>query len=156
MKKTLFGLLIMIFLLGASGCGRGEGGAAGYGAGGGQSLRQGSTSPLHSSIAQDPTYQKLLGLNILLYPPPVDDPKFEPFGSASWDLDTKAYIESVKAKFTGQKGDLAVYEPKVDGLADDPLVKQIQDTVYEGKPVQVGWVYGSNDSLDYLEYNGGP
>jgi hypothetical protein len=156
MKKTLFGLLIVILLLSIAGCGRGEGGGAGYGAGGGQSLRQGSTSPLHSPIAQDATYQKLLGLNILLYPPPVDDPKFEPFGAAHWDLDAKAYVEMVKSKFSGEKGKKAVYEPVVDGLADDPLIKQIQDTIYEGKPIQVGWVYGDNDALDYLEYNAGP
>jgi hypothetical protein len=51
-------------------------------------------------------------------------------------------------------GDSAVYEPQVEALQGDPLIQQIQETIYGGEPVQVGWIYGNNDSLDYLEYNG--
>jgi Domain of unknown function (DUF4867) len=156
MKKTLMFLLVLAMLVSLAACSRGEGGAAGFGAGGGQSLREGSTAPLHSSIAQDQTYQKLLGLNILLYPPPVDDPKFEPFGTAHWDLDATAFAQAMKSAFKGQMDTTAVYEPQVDALKDDPLVAQIQEKTYNGEPVQVGWIYGKNPSLDYLEYNGKP
>ncbi len=156
MKKLLFSLLVLTMLVSLAACSRGEGGAAGFGAGAGQSLREGSTAPLHSSIAQDQTYQKLLGLNILLYPPPVDDPKFDAFGKANWELDATAFAQAAKAAFAGQMGESAVYEPQVDALKDDPLVAQIQEQVYNGEPVQVGWVYGNNPRLDTLEYNGKP
>ena len=156
MKKLLFILLVLILLVSLPACSRGEGGAAGFGAGGGQSLREGSTAPLHSSIAQDQTYQQLLGLNILLYPPPIDDPKFESFGAAHWDLDATAFAQAMKGAFSGQMGADAVYEPQVEALKDDPLVAQVQEQIYNGEPVQVGWVYGNNSSLDYLEYNGQP
>jgi hypothetical protein len=153
MKKSLI-YLVLAALIGLTACSRGEGGAAGYGAGGGQSLRQGSTSPYHSPIAQDQTYQKLLGLNILLYPPPIDDPKFEPLGVAHWELDASGFTQAMKDSFQGQMGDQAVYEPKVDALQNQPLVAQIQDTIYGGAPVQVGWIYGDNANLDLVEYNG--
>lgn len=156
MKKKLMVLSALAMLVSLAACGRGEGGAAGFGAGGGQSLREGSTAPLHSSIAQDQTYQKLLGLNILLYPPPVDDPKFEPFGTVYWDLDAAAFTQAMKGAFKGQMGATAVYEPQVDALKDDPLVAQIREKIYNGQEVQVGWIYGKNPSLDYLEYNGKP
>ena len=154
MKQAIYVLLVLAVMVGLPACGRGEGGAAGYGAGGGQSLREGSTSPLHSSIAQDETYQKVLGLNILLYPPPVDDPKFKSFGTPYWDLDATGFVKSMKDNFKGQMSDQAVYEPKVDALQNDPLIAQIQEKIYGGKPVQVGWVYGNNAKLDFLEYNG--
>ena len=156
MKKMLMILLVLAMLAALTACSRGEGGAAGYGAGAGQSLRQGSTAPLHSSIAQDQTYQKLLGMNILLYPPPVDDPKFEPFGTAHWDLDPTTFTQAMKSAFKGQMDTTAVYEPQVEALKNDPLVAQIQEKVYNGQPVQVGWIYGKNPGLDYLEYNGKP
>lgn len=156
MKKTLQAVVILLALGALSACNRGEGGQEGYGAGGGQSLRKGSTSPLHSAIAQDETYQKVLGLNIILYPPPVDDPKFDPYGKAHWDIDAKDFTAAVKKAFTGKMGDQAVYEPKVDALQNLPLVAQIKDAVYGGKAVQVGWVYGNNANLDYMEFNGAP
>ena len=156
MKKMLMVLLTLAMMTSLAACSRGEGGAAGFGAGAGQSLREGSTAPLHSSIAQDQTYQKLLGMNILLYPPPIDDPKFEPFGTAHWDLDATAFAQAMKSAFTGQMDTTAVYEPQVDAIKDDPLVAQIQEKIYNGEPVQVGWTYGKNPSLDYLEYNGKP
>lgn len=154
MKKVIYLVIVIALLAALPACGRGEGGAAGYGAGGGQSLREGSTSPLHSSIAQDETYQKLLGLNILLYPPPVDDPKFELYGSPNWDLDATGFVKLMKDNFKGQMGDQAVYEPKVDALQNDPLIAQIQEKVFGGKPVQVGWIYGNNAKLDFMETNG--
>ncbi len=154
MKKTWIVLLILVAVVALAGCSRGEGGAAGYGAGGGQSLREGSTSPLHSPIAQDQTYQKVLGLNILLYPPPVDDPKFEPYGAAYWEIDPTEFVQAMRDAFSGEMGGTPVYEPVVDALQDHPLVAQISETIYGGEPVQVGWVYGNNNSFDYLEYNG--
>lgn len=154
MKKTLFILMVLASMVILAGCSRGEGGAAGYGAGGGQSLREGSTSPLHSPIAQDQTYQAVLGLNILLYPPPVDDPKFEPFGAAYWELDPAEFVQAMRDAFSGEMGDQAVYEPEVEALADHSLLDQISETIYGGEPVQAGWIYGNNASLDYLEYNG--
>lgn len=157
MKKTLASLVFLFVLGTLAACGGGsKGPEVSYGAGGGQSLRTGSTSPLHSAIAQDATYQKLLGLNIILYPPPVDDPKFDPYGKAHWDIDAKDFTAAVKTAFTGTMGAEAVYEPKVDALQNLPLVSQIQQTIFGGKAVQVGWVYGDNANLDDMELNGAP
>jgi hypothetical protein len=156
MIKTLSKLFILIVVLASAGCSRGEGGAAGYGAGGGQSLREGSTSPLHSAIAQDQTYQRFLGLNILDYPPPVDDAKFDPYGEARWELDATDFVQTMKGAFTGIMELQAVYEPEVQALEGLALIDQVRETVYGGQPVQVGWVYGNNGNLDFVEYNGVP
>jgi hypothetical protein len=154
MKRIAVVLVVLACLLTLSACDRGEGGAAGYGAGGGQSLREGSTSPLHSDIAQDQTYQQLLGMNIILYPPPIDDPKFEAYGTAHWELDATAFTEAAKAAFSGQMGEAVVYEPKVDALQGHEFVGQISQAIYGGAPVQVGWAYGKNANLDFMETNG--
>lgn len=151
MRKIVhFLILILSLVVVVSACG----GSEGLGAGGGQSLREGSTSPYHSDIAQDETYQTLLGLNILLYPAPVDDPKFDSYGKLHWDVDPTGFVSAMQENFDGTMSETAVYEPVVEELQDHPFVKEIQDLVYGGEPVQVGWVYGLNDSLDQLEYNG--
>lgn len=160
MKRSTMLLILVLLLalaiaLSLSACSRTPtAGESRYGAGGGQSLRKGSTAPYHSPIAQNQTYQKLLGLNILLYPAPVDDPKFQPYGRARWDFDTTAFVDALKAAFQGQMGTQAVYEPAVSSLQDQPLVSEIQKSIYGDQPVQVGWTYGKNDTLDLMEYNG--
>jgi len=149
MKRIL--LLISLITMGVLvACGRGE---EGYGAGGGQSLREGSTAPYHSPIAQDETYQTVLGLNILLYPAPVDEESFDAFGSPYWELDPSEFTQTMLDAFDGELGDEAVYEPVVDELQDDPFITQIQDIIYEGEPIQVGWVYGNNSDLDIMYQN---
>jgi hypothetical protein len=155
MKKTPLILLTLITLVVLTACGGREEGETRYGAGGGQSLREGSTAPYHSDIAQDQTYQTVLGLNILLYPPPVDDPKFEALGKAHIeDLIPVDFVAHMREAFAGEMGDEPVYEPVVEALQDDPLIADIQSTIYGGDPVQVGWVYGNNDTFETLEYNG--
>lgn len=150
-KIVLFSILILALVI-ISACG----GSEGLGAGGGQSLREGSTSPYHSDIAQNETYQTLLGLNILLYPAPVDDPKIDQYGKLHWDVDPTDFVNTMQESFTGTMSETAVYEPVVEALQDHPFVSEIQELVYDGKPVQVGWVYGLNDSFEQLELNGVP
>jgi hypothetical protein len=111
---------------------------------------------LHSPIAQDHTYQALLGLNIILYPPPVDDPKFDPYGKGHWDIDAKDFAAAVTKAFTGTMGTDVAYQPKVDALQNLPLVAQIQQSIYAGKSVQVGWMYGNNANMDFMELNNAP
>ena len=107
MKRTL--LLISLITIGLLvACGRGE---EGYGAGGGQSLREGSTAPYHSPIAQDETYQTVLGLNILLYPAPVDEASFDAYGAPYWELDASEFTQAMVDSFDGELSDDAVYEP---------------------------------------------
>jgi hypothetical protein len=152
MKKTVFSIVLVILSVAVlTACG---GRQEGLGAGGGQSLREGSTSPYHSDIAQDETYQTILGLNILLYPAPIDDPKFEDYGELHWEIDPTDFVAAMEENFTGEKTEQAVYEPVVDALQDHPFVSQIQELVYDGEPVQVGWIYGLNGSFDALEFNG--
>lgn len=148
-------LLTAIVLVGMLvACGRGGGtGEPEYGAGGGQSLREGSTSPYHSDIAQDETFQTVLGLNILLYPAPVDDPAFEKYGTLHWEMDPTEFVDAMAASFTGEMGEVPVYEPVVPALQDHPLVSEIQEAAFDGEPVQVGWIYGKNGTLDFLEFN---
>jgi len=146
MKRTLVSIsLIMIIALVA--CGGDE---EGLGAGGGQSLREGSTAPYHSPIAQDETYQTVLGLNILLYPAPVDEDSFNAFGSPHWELDPSEFSQTMLDAFDGEMGEASVYEPVVETLQDDPFIAQIQDVIYDGEPVQVGWIYGNNGDLELM------
>lgn len=151
-KAALFILVVMLVGL-LTACGRGGNGEPEYGAGGGQSLREGSTSPYHSNIAQDETYQTLLGLNILLYPAPVDDPKFETFGALHWEMDPTEFVAAMEENFSGQMGESPVYEPVVAQLQDHPFVAEVQEAVFGGEPVQVGWIYGRNGTMDFLEFN---
>lgn len=153
MKRASILFITGILVATLAACGRGEGGAAGYGAGGGKSLREGSTAPYHSDIAQDETYQTLLGLNILLYPGPVDDAKFEPFGKPHWDLVPSDFVATMRDIFDKEMGEQAVYEPIVEPLQGHPLIAKIQGAIYDGEPIQVGWIYGNNDSLGFLEYD---
>lgn len=149
-RIAIYILIILAFVL-ITACG---GNSEGLGAGGGQSLREGSTSPYHSNIAQDETYQTILGLNILLYPAPVDDPKIDSYGELHWDLDPTDFVTAMQDNFNSTMTEDAVYEPVVEALQDHPFVTQIQELIYDGEPVQVGWVYGLNDSFEMLEYNG--
>lgn len=153
MKKAALILLVVILASLLVACGRGGDGETEYGAGGGQSLREGSTSPYHSDVAQDETYQTVLGLNILLYPAPVDDPKFAEYGAVHWDLDPTDFVETMESSFSGQMTETPVYEPVVAELQDHPFVAEVQDLVFGGAPVQAGWIYGQNGALDFLEFN---
>ena len=149
MKRIL--LLISLLMIGALvACGGGE---EGLGAGGGQSLREGSTAPYHSPIAQDETYQTVLGLNILLYPAPVDEESFDAFGSPHWEMDPSEFTQKMLDEFDGELDEVAVYEPVVEALQNDPFIAQIQDDIYDGDPVQVGWVYGNNSDLEIMYQN---
>lgn len=146
MKRTL-ALLSLITLIALVACGGGE---EGLGAGGGQSLREGSTAPYHSPIAQDETYQTILGLNILLYPAPVDEDSFTAYGSPHWELDPSEFTQAMLDAFDGQMGEESVYEPVVDALQDEPFVAQVQEAIYGGEPVRVGWFYGNNGDLELM------
>jgi hypothetical protein len=149
MKRTLT-LVSLIAILALVAC---NGGGEGLGAGGGQSLREGSTAPYHSPIAQDETYQTVLGLNILLYPAPIDEDSFAAFGTTHWELDSSQFTQAMLDAFDGQMGEEAVYEPVVDSLQDDPFVAQVQDVIYGGEPVQVGWIYGNNSNLELMYHS---
>jgi hypothetical protein len=116
-------------------------------------LREGSTAPYHSPIAQDETYQTILGLNILLYPAPIDEDSFAAFGTTHWDLDSSEFTQAMLDAFDGQMGEESVYEPVVESLQDDPLVTQVQDVIYGGEPVQVGWIYGNNSGLELMYHS---
>lgn len=146
MKRRLV-LISLIMVVALVACGGDE---EGLGAGGGQSLREGSTAPYHSPIAQDETYQTVLGLNILLYPAPVDEKSFEEFGSPHWELDPSEFTQAMADAFDGEMGEESVYEPAVDALQNDPFVAQVQDTIFGGGPVQVGWVYGNTGDLELM------
>ena len=146
MKRTLISIsLIMAIALVAC-----RGDEEGLGAGGGQSLREGSTAPYHSPIAQDETYQTVLGLNILLYPAPVDEETFDAFGSPHWELDPSDFTQTLLAAFDGEMSEESVYEPVVEALQDDPFIAQIQEVIYGGEPVQVGWIYGNTGDLELM------
>ncbi|MGD2078630.1 MAG: DUF4867 family protein [Chloroflexota bacterium] len=146
MKRTL-ALLSLITIIALTACGGGE---EGLGAGGGQSLREGSTALYHSPIAQDETYQTILGLNILLYPAPVDEESFTTYGAPHWELDPSEFTQTMLDAFNGEMSEESNYEPVVESLQDDPFIAQIQEAVYDGEPVQVGWVYGNTGDLEIM------
>jgi len=146
MKQSL-ALLYLITIIALVACG---GGDEGLGAGGGQSLREGSTALYHSPIAQDETYQTVLGLNILLYPAPVDEESFTAYGSPHWELDPSEFTQAMRDAFDGEMSEASVYEPVVESLQDEPFIAQIQEVLYDGEPVQVGWIYGNTGDLELM------
>jgi hypothetical protein len=92
----------------------------------------------------------VLGLNILLYPAPVDEETFAEYGSPHWELDPSEFTEAALEAFDGEMGEESVYEPVVETLQDEPFIAQVQDAIYDGEPVQVGWVYGNTGDLELL------
>jgi hypothetical protein len=92
----------------------------------------------------------VLGLNILLYPAPVDEDSFTAFGAPHWELDPSAFTEAMRDGFSGLMSEESVYEPIVESLQDDPFVAQVQDVIYGGDPVQVGWIFGNNGDLELM------
>jgi len=85
---------------------------------------------------------------------PVEDPSFCHFGK----LHSGAPVDLVSAyaREHAVPGDDVVYEASIAGLeADVALMGWLTWQVYGGMPIQLGWCYGRNQSLDCLEYHKG-
>ena len=85
---------------------------------------------------------------------PVEDASFCHFGRLHTNVPVD--LVSAYAREHALPGDGVVYEASVEGLeADVSLMGWLTWHVYGGMPLQLGWCYGRNQSLDCLEYHKG-
>lgn len=90
------------------------------------------------------------GLEIL----PVTDPAFARYGRVIAGLDASREVQYFRENL--RIGNEVVYEASVPGLeAAGALLGQLRERHYGEMPVQLGWCYGHNWSLDGLEYHKG-
>ena len=90
------------------------------------------------------------GMKIL----PISDPAFNHYGrvieSLNADQEIRYFLENV------QIGPDVIYEAEVPGLeAAGGLLEALTENHYGEMPVQLGWCYGHNLSMDGLEYHKG-
>jgi len=85
---------------------------------------------------------------------PVSDPSFARYGRMLGDLDAGEIIARARAILPASEG--VVYEPSVAALeAPCAFSTAVQQAIFGGLPVQVGWCYGRNLRLGALEYHKG-
>jgi hypothetical protein len=90
------------------------------------------------------------GLEIL----PISDPVYNRYGRILTGLDAEAEIRYSRSKASIGEG--VVYEAAVPGLEQaGGLLATLTEKHYGEMPVQLGWCYGRNLSLDGLEYHKG-
>ncbi|MEN6480051.1 MAG: DUF4867 family protein [Anaerolineales bacterium] len=102
------------------------------------------TSLFHQLRAANPS------LNLL----PVGDPAFKRYGRLLTAYDPTEMM--ARASLILPRAEGVAYEPSVRALEAPSLFNEaMQCEVFGGMPIQVGWCYGHNVSLDALEYHRG-
>ncbi len=153
MNKLTWFEAALLAILALAGC-SGRGGTSGPLATAGPtspSLVQGQTAPYHSKIAQSEVFQKVVGLNFSVYPAPVDEKAFDSYGIRHDELDATAFIQFVQDGFAKQQVEELTFTPSIETLEKHPFATEVAK-LFDGKPIQIGLVYGRNSSIDFLEY----
>lgn len=78
------------------------------------------------------------------------DNKFKNYGRIIYDLDCSKLIE--KAENITQV-DTVEYVPSVYDLEDGYSMEILQNSLFDGIPIQIGYCYGNNHKLNALEYH---
>ena len=81
----------------------------------------------------------------------VYDPEFRPYGKVLEGYDTAPIVEAL-ANHTPLP-EAVEYVPSEPALESLPVKEQMQDHVFGGMPVQLGWCNGHNTKLNCLEYH---
>ena len=81
----------------------------------------------------------------------VYDPEFRPYGQVLEGYDTAPIVEALANHTPLPEG--VEYVPSEPALESLPVKKQMQDHVFGGMPVQLGWCNGHNTKLNCLEYH---
>lgn len=84
----------------------------------------------------------------------VYDAAFAPYGQVVEGLDFGPLIEKMNA-VSDKPAEGTIYAPGDDALEALPIARDIQDSVYGGMPIQVGYCNGNNRTLNCLEYHRG-
>jgi hypothetical protein len=89
-----------------------------------------------------------MGSNLTVYP--VTDKKFAKYGRIIKDYDT---TELFKAMEKTPLPEDVIYVPSDSDLEALPIMKQFQEGLYGGLPVQIGYCNGNNHKLNAVEYH---
>ena len=81
----------------------------------------------------------------------VLDPEFAPYGKVIPGFDNESIMKALEASTPLPEG--VEYVPAEPALECLPVFKQMQDNVYGGMPIQLGWCNGHNTKLNCLEYH---
>lgn len=81
---------------------------------------------------------------------PVTHKAFRPYGRIVRGFDTKDMIKVMEKTPTP---DEVIYIPSCPELEALPSYQQIQDRLYGGMPIQIGYCNGDNHQLNALEYH---
>ncbi len=85
---------------------------------------------------------------------PVTDPSFARYGRVLSDVKADLAVSEARKKWVLADGFAAATSvPEFEADAD--LQRTIADRIYGEMPVEVGWVYGRNDTLNALEFHQG-
>lgn len=82
----------------------------------------------------------------------VFDEAFRPYGKVITGYDVTQLLETLNA-VSPMPADSTVYVPGDPKLEALPIAQQMQDSVYGGMPVQIGYCNGYNKALNCLEYH---
>ncbi len=100
------------------------------------------------------TLEELRKINPALEILPITDRAYTRYGRVIEDIDASREIAAARARVRIGSG--VVYDPEIPELAEaGGLYSALTDVHYGGMPVQLGWCYGRNLSLDALEYHKG-
>ena len=81
----------------------------------------------------------------------VTDPEFAPYGQIADGFPVSELVETLKKTY--QPGEGTAYVPSEPLLEVLSVKELVQDHLYGGMPVQLGWCNGFNTKLNCLEYH---
>ena len=84
----------------------------------------------------------------------VFDPAFAAYGNIVDGHDFAPLLDTLR-KNTEKPTDRVIYVPSDAQLESLDIFKKLQDNVYGGMPIQIGYCNGSNRSLNCVEYHRG-
>lgn len=82
----------------------------------------------------------------------VFDPAFAPYGRVLRELPTGEVIAALRAH-TEKPADGVTYVPSASALEALPVFELLQNSVYGGMPIQIGYCNGTNTQLGCVEYH---
>ncbi len=81
----------------------------------------------------------------------VYDPEFKPYGRVVEGYDVKALVANAKKIPLPEAG--TAYEPSIPALEATAVYGELQNSLYGGMPIEIGMCWGSNVTLNCLEYH---
>ena len=81
----------------------------------------------------------------------ITDDAFRPYGRTIPGYDFSGLLKEMER--TEKPLDAVIYVPSDEGLEKLPAAEFLQDTVYGGLPIQIGYCNGQNRKLNALEYH---